>query len=87
VFNAHEQFEHLREHGMFLGMQSTIRGREVALQGKINPNLANYGDASEARQYSGKPVASDWRAPFDHHPRPNSASRCPYNHDKKRGNK
>ncbi len=64
VFNAHEQFEHLREDGRFAGLQRQIRDRELRLDGDLNPNLADYGRHSEARQYSGRPVEETWRCPF-----------------------
>lgn len=67
VFNPHEQFERLREEGSFPGLQSRIREREMALQGSLNANLANYGDYSEARQYSGRPAEAGWRCPFEPH--------------------
>ena len=64
VFNIHSQFEALRASGRFERMQEVIRNRETTLQGDINVNLADFGEASEARQYSGHPVESDWRCPF-----------------------
>lgn len=64
VFNPHEQFERLRADGRYARMQAAIRGRELALQGSLNPNLADFGDASEARQYSGREVPEDWTCPF-----------------------
>jgi len=64
VFNAHEQFEHLRADGRFAGLQSQIRKRELRLEGALNPNLADYGHHSEARQYSGRPTAETWQCPF-----------------------
>jgi FPC/CPF motif-containing protein YcgG len=64
VFNAHAQFEKLKDDGLFAGLQSRIRERDVALQGSINANLADYGHHSEARQYAGREVAPDWRCPF-----------------------
>ena len=45
-------------------MQQLIRGREFALQGTINPMLSNFGEQSEARQYSGRAVDADWNPPF-----------------------
>ena len=71
VFNAHRQFHALRESGRFERMQETIRGRELKLQGSLNPNLANHGEAPEARQYSGRRVEPSWVAPFP---------RCPFGH-------
>lgn len=54
VFNFHDQFEALRASGRYAKLQAAIRERDVDLQGHINPVLAQFGDASEARQYSGK---------------------------------
>jgi uncharacterized protein len=54
VFNFHGQFEELRARGRFEKLQSAIRERDVALQGDINPVLAQFGEASEALQYSGR---------------------------------
>lgn len=64
VFNFHEQFEHLRESGKFEGMKTVIRRRDLALQGSINPVLAQFGESSEARQYAGRQVPADWQCPF-----------------------
>ena len=64
VFNSHRQFERLRADGRYGKMQAAIRQRDTALQGGINPNLADYGDASEARQYSGREVEPEWRCPL-----------------------
>ena len=54
VFNFHGQFEALRASGRYQKLQVAIRGRDVALQGDINPVLAHFGEASEALQYSGR---------------------------------
>src|SRR5437660_3595840 len=54
VFNAHKQFEQLRQKGLFERFQQKIRGRDQMLQGSINPNLANFGELTDARQYSGR---------------------------------
>ena len=64
VFNSHRQFERLRADGRYGRMQAAIRERDIALQGSINPNLADFGAASEARQYSGRAVEADWTCPF-----------------------
>ncbi len=45
-------------------MQEVIRDRERNLQGDLNPNLADFGTRSEARQYSGRPMEEQWRCPF-----------------------
>lgn len=67
VFNFHEQFEMLKASGKYQTMQKAIRARDIALQGCINPVLARFGEASEARQYSGRAVDDHWKCPF-HHP-------------------
>ena len=65
VFNSHEQFKRLRQDGNWTKMQQTIRHRDIALQGSTNPMLSDFGEQSEARQYSGRAVDADWRPPFD----------------------
>ena len=64
VFNSHRQFDRLRADGRYAKMQAATRERDVALQGSINPNLADFGTAPETRQYSGRKVEPDWRCPF-----------------------
>ncbi len=64
VFNAHRQFDLLKADGRYTPLQTAIRSRETALQGNSNPMLANFGERSEARQYSGRSVSDDWRCPF-----------------------
>lgn len=69
VFNLHEQFDRLRARGKFDTMKQTIRARDIAFQGSINPMLSSFGDNSEARQYSGRAVPDNWVCPF--HPNKN----------------
>lgn len=64
VFNFHNQFEQLRASGKYEKLQRSIRLRDIALQGSVNPMLARFGEASEARQYSGRAVSSGWQCPF-----------------------
>lgn len=64
VFNLHEQFEQLREGGKYESMKRAIRSRDLAYQGSLNPVLSNFGEKSEALQYSGRAVGDDWRCPF-----------------------
>jgi FPC/CPF motif-containing protein YcgG len=73
VFNPHEQFERLRADGKWKRMQQTIRGRDMQLQGSVNPMLSDFGESSEARQYSGRAVESDWRPPIGN-------GKCPFAH-------
>jgi FPC/CPF motif-containing protein YcgG len=64
IFNAHEQFEHLRADGRYRRLQHRIRARELRLDGTLNPNLDDFGRHSEARQYSGRATGDGWRCPF-----------------------
>ena len=66
AFNPRTQFERLRAEGRFERLRAMVRERDVALQGSLNPNLADFGEASEARQYSGRAVEPEWRCPFHH---------------------
>jgi FPC/CPF motif-containing protein YcgG len=36
----------------------------MAFQGSINPMLKNFGEGSEASQYSGRAVSDTWACPF-----------------------
>lgn len=64
VFNLHAQFETLREEGKYERMRERILERDVELSGSINPMLSRHGDASEARQYSGRVIEKGWQCPF-----------------------
>ncbi|MEW1954368.1 guanitoxin biosynthesis heme-dependent pre-guanitoxin N-hydroxylase GntA [Terrabacter sp. NPDC080008] len=90
VFNPHDQFENLRAEGRFDHMRSTIRRRDVDLQGFVNPMVADHGDSTEALQYSGRHHPDGWQPPLEVNPEAAaatdgthvptttaSASRCP----------
>jgi len=64
VFNPHAQFQRLRADGRYARLRQAIRAREMALQGSLNPNLGDFGESSEARQYSGRAVEPRWTCPF-----------------------
>jgi hypothetical protein len=65
VFNPHAQFERLRREGRFERLRSRIRARDLALQGSVNPALSDFGERSEAAQYSGRDTTTGpWRCPF-----------------------
>ncbi|KAF0676889.1 guanitoxin biosynthesis heme-dependent pre-guanitoxin N-hydroxylase GntA [Profundibacterium mesophilum] len=64
VFNSHEQFERLRADGRYDRMQKVIRERDRALDGEINPMVADFGLGAEAAQYSGRQVDRSWVCPF-----------------------
>ena len=64
VFNLHDQFVRLRDEGRYEKLRGAILDRDIAVSGSINPMLARHGEASEARQYSGRAVDNDWACPF-----------------------
>lgn len=64
TLNLHWQFEKLREMGTYQKVRDRIRDRDVALQGSINPMLEDFGNNSEAKQYSGRKVDKEWKCPF-----------------------
>jgi uncharacterized protein len=64
AFNRHAHFEALRESGKYDRLRGVIVRRDVALQGCPNPMLADHGTSANAAQYSGRRVASNWKAPF-----------------------
>lgn len=64
VFNLHDQFETLRADGRYETMREAIMTRDEAVAGSRNPMLTRHGEASEARQYSGRAVDAAWRCPF-----------------------
>jgi FPC/CPF motif-containing protein YcgG len=64
VFNIRRQFEMLREQGKYERLRESILERDLALSGTANPMIARHGEASAARQYSGRAVANDWQCPF-----------------------
>jgi FPC/CPF motif-containing protein YcgG len=63
VFNDHFQFERLRANQQFDRIRDAIRERDESLHGSVNPMMADHGSHSEARQYSGRSVGTDWRCP------------------------
>jgi uncharacterized protein len=64
VFNAHEQFEQLKESGTFEPLRNTIRERDKAMNGSINPMVQDFGTRSEAYQYTGRKYPDQWKCPF-----------------------
>lgn len=64
VFNVHDQFEQLRRGHRFDVLRDAIRARDAARNGAPNPMVSNFGEISEARQYSGRRVDDRWRCPF-----------------------
>ena len=76
VFNPHAQFEELRAHAHYDRMKKTVRKRDVAYSGSVNPMLNDFGDASEAFQYSGRQYNADWQCPLkiNHATTPNNST-------------
>jgi FPC/CPF motif-containing protein YcgG len=64
AFNSHHQFRRLKKSGVYQGLQSRIRSRELRRQASVNPALGEFGEVSEARQYSGRAPVENWRCPF-----------------------
>ncbi len=64
IFNLHRQFVELRNDGRFAAMRNKIVERDIEQQGSENPMLADHGETSEARQYSGREVGETWACPF-----------------------
>lgn len=64
VFNLHEQFEKIREEGVFARMRDKIREQDIKFSGSINPMVEDFGKSSEALQYSGRQVNKNHRCPF-----------------------
>jgi FPC/CPF motif-containing protein YcgG len=64
VFNPHDQFERLRENGLYGVLQEKTAKRDEALAGTRNPMLHTFGERSEAPQYSGRIVESTWKCPY-----------------------
>ncbi|QDP20264.1 guanitoxin biosynthesis heme-dependent pre-guanitoxin N-hydroxylase GntA [Sphingomonas xanthus] len=64
ILNLHDQFEALRAEGRYEKLRHSILERDRKIAGSINPMLARHGEASEARQYSGRAVPAGWQCPF-----------------------
>ncbi len=64
VFNLHAQFEKLRKMGVYQQVRDRIRANDEEIQGFANPMLDDFGEDSEARQYSGRQVGPEWKCPF-----------------------
>lgn len=64
AFNLHRQFELLRNKDSYTDVRNKIRKRDKEYQGSVNPMLEDFGENSEARQYSGRKVEDDWKCPF-----------------------
>lgn len=54
VLNPHHQFEQLRQNKLFQTLKQAIRGRDKAAYGSTNPMLDDFGQSTEALQYTGQ---------------------------------
>jgi uncharacterized protein len=66
VFNPHAEFEKLRTSDRYTRMKEVVRKRDVEFSGSVNPMLADFGQASEVYQYSGRRYSADWACPLLH---------------------
>ena len=65
VLNPHEQFEKIRATGNYAKVRDKIRRLDIAYSGTRNPMADDFGNTSEALQYSGRQVDKEsWRCPF-----------------------
>lgn len=64
VFNPHAQFEKLRATTKYDMMKNTVRKRDIAFSGSVNPMLQDFGKASEVYQYSGRKYDDSWQCPL-----------------------
>ncbi|RJQ81314.1 guanitoxin biosynthesis heme-dependent pre-guanitoxin N-hydroxylase GntA [Amycolatopsis panacis] len=65
VFNAHEQFDILRETGRMAPITGAIRARDREMQGHENPALRYFdGDHPETVMYSGRLPEDGWKCPL-----------------------
>jgi len=64
VFNPHAQFEQLRASSKYDAMKNTVRKRDIAFSGSVNPMLQDFGESSEAFQYSGRKYDDGWKCPL-----------------------
>jgi uncharacterized protein len=64
IFNPHDQFTRLRADGRYDAIRQIVRAKELRMHGDINPMLGDFGEASEARQYSGRVAEAGWQCPL-----------------------
>jgi hypothetical protein len=65
VFNAHYQFEHMKAQGKFEKLRDIIRANDAALEGgQANRIAADFGETSEAVQYTGISATPPTSCPF-----------------------
>jgi FPC/CPF motif-containing protein YcgG len=45
-------------------MKNTVRKRDIAFSGSVNPMLQDFGESSEVYQYSGRKYDDSWQCPL-----------------------
>ena len=64
IFNPHAQFEAMKTDRRYGNMKAIVRKRDLAYSGSVNPMLTDFGESSEAYQYSGRRYETDAECPF-----------------------
>ena len=64
IFNPHAEFEKLRKLNRYEKLKGVVRKRDVIFSGSVNPMLDDFGNSSEAIQYSGKRHGNEWKCPL-----------------------
>jgi len=64
IFNPHAQFVKLRASHQYDKMKNIVRKRDKIYSGDINPMLKDFGEASEAMQYTGRQYHEGWTCPL-----------------------
>jgi FPC/CPF motif-containing protein YcgG len=64
IFNLHSQFERLKDNNVYERVKKIIRERDKMKNGSVNPMMLDFGEKSEAPQYSGRKVEDNWVCPF-----------------------
>jgi FPC/CPF motif-containing protein YcgG len=64
VFNPHAQFEQLRETTKYDKIKGAVRKRDIIYSGSVNPMLVDFGETSEASQYTGRYHDESWECPL-----------------------
>jgi hypothetical protein len=55
----------MKETNSYEKMKVIVRKRDLAFAGSVNPMLTDFGEVSEAAQYSGKLHDSNWKCPLN----------------------
>ncbi len=64
IFNPHAQFAAMKSDRRYDNMKAIVRKRDLAYSGSVNPMLTDFGELSEAYQYSGRRYETNAQCPF-----------------------